>query len=267
MRFAGPLRYVGHLTDLGYHPRSNKHGDFLSKCVVRDLLDSSDELRSAAIAGKLVYELNYDVQVNDENRVTDDDREILKDLAWNIDLAIGPPADAFKSGKAASHSSDFLPEAMIRRAAPKEPWLVLDAKGIMTEHGKARRNRQRDLTALYSVMHTFYPTTVVGAALAINIAGKFRSPLRKSVSVHIDIRRIVAETLALFRAIRRAGADGREPGIEGLGCFVVDYANTKRSPAKLVQAAPAPTTGDRINYDEMVINLRDALLARYRNRL
>src|SRR4029450_8955418 len=89
----GPARYVEHLTRLGYHPRSSKHGDFLSRALVLDLLDASSQLRYAAEQGKLVFTANYAIEVADKSVAETLPEEARKDLAWNMDLVIGPPGE------------------------------------------------------------------------------------------------------------------------------------------------------------------------------
>ena len=263
----GPARYVEHLSRVGYHPRSSKHGDFLSQALVLDLLDASSQLRSAAAQGKLIFTVNHAIEVADKSVAETLPEDARKDLAWNMDLVIGPPGDQpqtllrRKSKKKEEEAHLITPDVM-KKDTPREVWLVVDAKGVMTEHGKARRNRQRDVTALWTVMKTFMPNVVVGAVIPINVARQFKSPLRKEITNHgPNIERIVSNTLGIFRAVRNTSRDGR--GIDGLGCFVVDFANTSDSIARYIENAPAPKTDDKIHYDNFVKDLVNAVTARF----
>lgn len=263
----GPIRYAEHLTLERYHPRSSKHGDFLSQALVLDLLASSPEMRSAAARGKLVFTSNHGIEVADKSVAETLPDEARKDLAWNMDLVIGPPGDEpppvlrRKSRRKEEEAQLITPDVM-KRGTPREVWLVVDAKGVMTEHGKARRNRQRDITALWTVMKTFMPNVVVGAVIPINTASRFKSPLRTNVTDHgATIERTVSNTLGIFRAVRKTAREGR--GIDGLGCFVVDFDNMGQSRARYVEEPPAPQPGDVIHYDNFVQDLVTAVISRF----
>ena len=253
---SGPQSYAAFLTKERYHPRSNKHGDKLSHLVLADLISSCQPLRTAATQGKVVYSLNFDVLVADPAVVSGLSPDLLKDLGWNIDLVLGPP-------KAQQGQIVQAQPGAVQEAEPDEIWMVLDAKGVMTEHGKARRNRQRDVTALSAVMHLFHPSVVVGAVIPVNIARRFKSPLVDDVTDHGDnIGQVVADTLAIFRAVREVAPRLATGGIEGLGCFVVDFENTPGFIASLHSGPPAPKAGDVIHYDHFITDLATALVRR-----
>jgi hypothetical protein len=258
-----PARYCEYLTKERYHPRSNKHGDFLAQAFLTDLLEQSPLLKKAAAEGKVAYSLNFAIQVAVvQEGITE---ETLKDLAWNIDLAFGVPKPAV-GGKAPKPKDRMLPGSAIKEADLGDIWMMVDAKGVMTEHGKARRNRQRDLTALWAVMHTFYPKSVVGAVLPINIASTFQSPLNDHETDHGNIEQIVKETLSIFRAVKRKSPTS-ESGIEGVGCFVVDFANKPGAKAVLRTTPPAPAADDPIRYENFVSSMAGHLEERFASRL
>ncbi len=253
----GPQLYVGHLTQEGYHPRSDKHGKQLALLVLDDVLEACEPLRAAAARGRIVYALNFNVFVADPTSAEELPQRALKDLAWNIDLVLGPAAR--QQARLTQPSSGSIPEGV-----PERIWLALDSKGVMTEHGKARRNRQRDVTALSAVMHLFRPLVVVGATIPVNISRRFNSPLRSDITDHGEhIVQVVADTLAIFRAVRVVASRIGTGGIEGLGCFVVDYENTPGSKARLHLDPPAPQENDIIHYDQFVVDLASALMDRF----
>jgi hypothetical protein len=185
-----------------------------------------------------------------------------------MDLVVGPPeAASTVRRRPPTGRDDLIPAGAMARAVPSEVWLVVDAKGVMTEHGKARRNRQRDVTALWTVMKAFMPNVVVGAIVPINIAARFWSPLRGegNVTEHVNIERLVSDTLGVFRAVRLTSRTGR--GIDALGCFVVDFDNIgTKSRAKLVTSPPAPAPDDPIHYDNFVKDLASQLVERFGSR-
>lgn len=111
---------------------------------------------------------------------------------WNADLVVGPPALPI--------DSDVERSGALARGAPGEVWMAIDAKTIMTEHGKARRNRQRDLNSFQDILHRKNSKTIVGGLLIVNMAPRFQTPLpRRSggLNEHRNVERTVAEMLAL----------------------------------------------------------------------
>jgi len=113
-----------------YHPRSSKHGDALCRFLLIDLLASCDAFRAAAERERIVFRTNFTIDPLSADR-------------WNADLVVGPP------------TQPPLPRATrvgpIAEGDPHEIWMAIDAKTIMTEHGKARRNRQRDLNSFHDI--------------------------------------------------------------------------------------------------------------------
>lgn len=135
----------------------------------------------------------------------------------------------------------------------------------MTEHGKARRNRQRDINSFADTMHRHYPGVVTGGIIMINMADRFRSPLRDEgdVTEHDRIEQIVSETVEIFRDVERA--DGEiSPNADGVGCVVVDHTNLDDGrETHLVTEPPAPQPSELIHYRTFVAILADTLEARF----
>lgn len=241
----------------GYHPRSNKHGERLSQLVLFDLLSTCPDLAHAASKGRVVYATDFDVYLADPAAAEGLPPGAMEALGWNIDLVVGPPSTHHES-------IDGPAVGTIQAGTPATPWFVLDAKGVMTEHGKARRNRQRDAIVLSAVMHLFHPKVVVLAVIPVNIARKFTSPLRDGTTDHgPHIDKVVRDTVAIFRAVRSISGRVGPGGIDGLGCFVVDYENVPGTPATLWQTPPAPPQGDIIHYDRFIADLSATLTQRF----
>jgi len=181
-------------------------------------------------------------------------------LGWNIDLAIGPPPKDQKNLSSISESP--------LRTDPAELWIAVDAKTIMTEHGKARRNRQRDLNSLASILHMKNPKTIVGGLMVINLADKFRSPLRNGeVTNHKNISRLVDECVQLFQDLPRAPSQGISSGevnqIDAMGVIVVEYTNIEKESARLVMNPPAPQSDNPVHYMNFVTDICRAFSARF----
>lgn len=238
--------FAQHLAESGYHPRSSKHSDFLSKLIIADLLDQCSAMRVRAARGELVAEYCHHQQVGHDD--------------WVIDIALGSCA-----GKPVPPPSGqqivLTPPAVIE--------VGIELKSILTEHGKARKNRLRDFGAFHGYAHHYSPQTVAAAFLVVNSAQYFYSPLRKpeDVTKHgkdlAAARRIAQDAVNIFRAIplRNTAQDG--PGLEAIGIIVVEHDNLALHPAakthaklhKPTQVAPIPPSlpvGDPMHYQTMI---------------
>jgi hypothetical protein len=236
--------FVKYLSETGYHPRSSKHGDKLCELLLRDLIDECPAFRAASADGTVCFDLNYSPATN-------------VPLGWNIDLVIGPPA-----------AKPLEPSKGFARSTPSELWVAVDAKTIMTEHGKARRNRQRDINSFATILHMKNPKTIVGGLVVINMASSFRSPLRNGeTTIHTNISRLVAETVQLFQDLPRAPSSGLASGnlnqIDAMGVIIVEYSNVDGEPAKLVTGPPAPPPQSPVHYASFVRDICAAFGSRF----
>ena len=175
-------------------------------------------------------------------------------MSWNIDLMVGPPKD-----RALARPD---PEAGIATGEPAEVWIAIDAKTVMTEHGKARRNRQRDLNALHDILHRKNSKTIVGGLVALNIAERFQSPLRTGVTIHKNIARLVEETVKLFGDIPRSCPENPQ-GLDALGLIVLEHTNIAGDSSTLFRQKPAPQAGDRNHYQTFLDDLCQAFTHRF----
>ena len=178
--------FVRHLVQVGYHPRSSKHSDFLSEIIIADLIENCPLMKERASRGELVAKLRHHQQVGHDD--------------WVIDIAIGTCA-----GKAVAPALGKT----ISFTAPAVIQVGVELKSIITEHGKARKNRLRDFVAFHGYAHQYDPRTVAGAFLAVNSAEHFYSPLRKpeDITRHSTKRNTAREVgqnaIDIFRAILR----------------------------------------------------------------
>lgn len=229
----GDKRIAAHLNEEGYHPRSSKHGSKQCQYFLADLAVESELFEEAAQAGEIVYQEDYTVGEGQDR--------------WNTDLVIGPP----------SNDSVQVPvdsEVPIAEGEPEQIWLAIDAKSVMTEHGKARRNRQRDINSFADIMHSHHPGAVTGGIILINTADRFRSPLREEgdITKHDRIDQLVQGTIEIFRTIERAQGDV-SPNVDAVGCIVVDHTNIDDGEkTQLVTDPPAPQPGDIVYYHKFL---------------
>lgn len=235
---------VSFLETNGYHPRSSKHGDALCNFFLQDLIQDCPSFREAASSGKLVYQLNYTI-----------DRS--SPAQWNADLVVGPPKSAI--------SNLGIPGSIVR-GDPGQIWMAVDAKTIMTEHGKARRNRQRDLNSFQDLLHRKDPRTIVGGLLLVNIAPKFQTPLPRAsgpVTIHRNLDRLVEEIIVMMNGLPRAGASDTQSGLEGLGAIVVSHTNIQGEKTLLFSNPPAPAIGHPLHYRTFLRDICTAFSKRY----
>ncbi len=197
---SGPEHLVRHLQERGYHPRSNEHGKFLCAVVLEDLLDSCPRIAEHARQGKLVYDINRKI--------------IVGGSEWNIDLILGPPPGVVI----------VPPHTRIVQAPPATIRIAIEAKTVMTEHGKARRNRQRDLDSFHQFVHRYDSDTIAAALTVVNIATRF---------------------------------GGDVSGLEANGAILVDHDNIENAQTSLVTGQPAPQVGDPIHYDSFLRRICD----------
>jgi hypothetical protein len=176
---------------------------------------------------------------------------IVAGSEWNIDLVLGPPPRGLVKEVSARG---------IQKASPATIRVAIEAKTIMTEHGKARRNRQRDLDSFHQFVHRYDPETVAAGLTVVNLAERFKSPLRPEPSSHRNVRALVQETMALFRSLPQRSARGESPGLEANGAIVVSHDNIDLSASTLVTAAPAPQVGDPIQYESFLRRIHSPLV-------
>ena len=237
----GPNVFIRHLADNLYHPRSDAHSNAVCLAILDDLIVHCPPLAHKAASGDLVAKLNHTVKVNYQD--------------WNIDLALGPPPSL------AEPPSD----SRIRFGIPVTVEIAIEAKAVMTEHGKARRNRLRDLQAFHNYAHTYNQKTIATGIVAVNISPIFWSPLRRhdDITIHKNIDVLGEQTVRIFRGLPLRHTPGEGPGIEAFSVLVVKHDNLAKNPEpplsagdprtpELVSRPPAPQVGDPMHYATMI---------------
>lgn len=249
--------FVEHLTTEGYHPRSSKHSDFLSEIIIADLIENCPVLSEKAARGEVVVKLRHHQQVGYDD--------------WVIDIAFGTCA-----------GRPLPPEKgqKILFTAPAIIQIAIELKTVMTEHGKAQRNRLRDFSAFASHGHRYDPATVLGAFLAVNAAKCFYSPLRKDddITTHgnkkADAREMAKATVDLFRSMDMRHSGSRAQGLDGIGVIVIEHDNLAvhpnpaaythiHKPTRTATIPPSPSIGDPIHYHAMIQRLCTAFTERF----
>ena len=248
----GPAEFVQHLAEHGYHPRSDAHSNAISRAILRDIIEHCPTFADRAKAGEIVAKINHKVRVGYED--------------WTIDLAIGRAPDR-------PEPPDGEP---IRWGAPAVVQIALEAKSVMTEHGKARHNRLRDLHAFYGFAHRYGPQTIAAGTIAVNLSAVFWSPLRahEDITLHHNISTLGPSTIDLFRSLPLRHSAASDPGFEAFTVIALKMDNLARNehrpagapkPRKpsLVSTGPAPAVGDSLHYSTMVRRLCTAYSDRW----
>lgn len=245
MKGLADARIAAYLEANGYHPRSSKHGDALCGFLLEDLLATCDSFRRAAERDAIIYRSNFTIDPLSLDR-------------WNADLVVGPPTQ---------QPEPTTPRVRaIAAGDPCEIWMAVDAKTIMTEHGKARRNRQRDLNSFQDILHRKNPRTIVAGLLIVNIAERFQTPLvrgEEGVTEHKNITRLVQEVIELMNGLPRGGAEPGQPGLDALGVIVLSHSNIPGESTRLVVDPPAPSTKHALSYASFLRDLCTAFAVRY----
>ena len=153
----------------------------------------------------------------------------------------------------------------IHLATPAIIQIALEAKGVMTEHKKARYNRLRDLQAFHAHAHQYDPNTIAAGIIVVNISPVFWSPTRSETDItfHKNITKIGQDTIETYRSlqVRKNPDDG--PELEAASIVVIEHDNLKKNPTTLptnirpgvtalVNGPPAPQVGDPLHYATMI---------------
>lgn len=248
---------VAHLAAGGYHPRTSRHSDFQSELIIRDLVASCPALLRRASRGEVVAQLRHHQQVGHAD--------------WVIDIAIGSCA-----GPPTPPPQD-LP---IKMAPPVVIQIAIELKSIITEHGKARKNRLRDFHSFHGYAHTYDPKTVAAGFLLVNAAERFYSPLRKEddITVHgsprAPARQVARNAVDIFRSIPLRNGASDPPGMEAIGVVVVEHDNLAfhpdpgkfsgiHQPTRIAPAPPNPKIGDPLHYQSMLQRICNAYTERF----
>jgi hypothetical protein len=246
MNARGDVEFAAYLAAHQYHPRSSRHGDALCRFLLADLLATCEPFSRAAARDAIIFRANYTIDPDSPDR-------------WNADLVVGPPSHP------PEHDAPRI--GSIAEGFPSEIWIAIDAKTIMTEHGKARRNRQRDLNSFQDILHRKNARTIVGGLLVVNMAERFQTPLARQtegITTHRNIVRLVTEIVVLMGGLPRAPAViGGQGGLEALGVIVLSHSNVPAEPTNLVTTPPAPAADDPLSYASFLRDLCAAFSARF----
>lgn len=211
-----------------YHPRSDAHSIALCRFILEDLLKYCAPLREQALAGRIVYGINY------VHRWPQSGKRKTLDLAVGIGTADTTLAS---------------PVRRIYRGIIKRVLISCESKTVMTEHAKSQPRIYDELSSSHEIVHQGDREAIAAGITVVNIAETFVSPLRqRGLELHVSrhkqpqaAERMVAHLRGL--PVRSATS---EVGFDGFATIVVDCDN--QGPPKLWTKPPAPQRGDRDEY-------------------
>jgi hypothetical protein len=234
-----PKSFIAFLRSAPYVPRSDRHSNALAEAIAVDLVADCPQLRQAAQAGNVVYELNFDLD--------------YATTTWNVDLVLGRPPTGTGGPSAGP----------IRKEPPASVEVAIEIKGVMTEHRKNIKNRKRDLESHHQNVHNYNARTIAGGVLVLNAAPTFRSPLRAAgeITEHKNLSRTLAHCAAEVQAITvRSGETGA--GLDAKALVVIEHDNQNLQSVDYSAQAPAPKVGSPMHYDAFI----QRICAQWRSR-
>jgi hypothetical protein len=230
---------LSHLREHGYHPRSAKHSDCVSECIVSDLIANCPEMRRQAAERRLVYDLNFCIFTGTAD--------------WNVDLVLGRPSPS---------TGEPMQPGQIIRAKPSTVLVAIEHKAVMTEHRKAIKNRKRDFEAHHDHVHRYNSKAIAAGVLLVNIAQYFRSPLRPEVTEHRNPQALVDYCVGQIRAVSQRN-DISSTGLDAKAVIVLSMDNQDFASTNFWQKPPAPQVGDPLHYDAFIQRLCDRFTDRF----
>jgi hypothetical protein len=211
-----------------YHPRSDAHSIALCRFILEDLLKHCAPLRQQAVAGGIVYGINYLHQWAQSRKTK------------TLDLAVGTGTP---------DTSLASPVRGIYRGTIERVLISCESKTVMTEHSKSQPRIYDELSSSHEIVHQGDRDAIAAGIAVVNIAGTFVSPLRqRGVELHVShhkqpqaAERMITHLRGL--PIRTASS---EIGFDAYATIVVDCDN--QGPAKLWTKPPAPQQRDPDEY-------------------
>ncbi|HEY3274353.1 MAG TPA: hypothetical protein VGJ92_11350, partial [Methanocella sp.] len=217
-----------------------KHSNALGEAIVNDLFNYCPTLKSKALSGEIVYDLNFEIFGGNDK--------------WNVDLVIG-------SAPLGTHSAQ---SNYIMRMSPASVQIAIELKSVMTEHHKAVKNRKRDLEAHHAHVHKYNQNTIAGGVFLINGSDIFKSPLRPEITEHKRPVELINHCIDEIRSIESSGGIVGKPGLDAKAVVCVNCDNLLLAGTRYITTRPAPQIGDPLHYDSFIQTLCNLYTARFR---
>jgi hypothetical protein len=225
-----------------YHSRSDAHSVALCQYVMEDLIETCPMLGAEARAGEVAYGINLSFQ-------------FPSGKVKNLDLAVGVPVQP------------VLPVggAVARVAQLVDLRLAMEAKSVMTEHGKSQPRVFDELSSSHEIVHHGGQEILAAGITVVNIADRFVSPLRQNgPDLHWSLHKQPGVTASMVRHLRGLPIRDREGevGFDAYATIVICCDN--QTDASVWTAPPAPQPGERDHYGTFLARLSEAYARRFR---
>ena len=103
--------------------------------------------------------------------------------------------------------------------------------------------------------------TIVGGLVVLNMAERFKSPLRPEITIHKNVERLVRETVDMFRGLPLSKKGGT--GLDALGMIVIAHTNVDGDQTSLISTDPAPKRGDPLHYSTFLEDICNTFTMRF----
>jgi hypothetical protein len=226
-----------------YHPRSDAHSIALCRFILEDLLEHCPPLRDQALAGQVVYGINYAYTWKRSGKHK------------TLDLAIG-------TGTADTTLASAV--AGIYRGAIERMRLACEVKTVMTEHSKSQPRIYDELSSSHEIVHQGDRKAIAAGIAVVNIATTFVSPLRqKGVELHVSEHRQPRAAERMVNHLRGlpVRTDAKGVGFDAYATMVVNCDN--QGPATVWTGLPAPQPGDPDEYATCLTRISAAYIERF----
>jgi len=150
------------------------------------------------------------------------------------------------------------------RATPSSTRIAVEAKGVMTEHRKAIKNRKRDLESHHAHVHDYDKNAIAAGVIVVNASETFRSPLRKEgdVTVHRNPMMLVQHCINEVNSITLTGGSATV-GLDAKCVLVVSINNVDTGAVTYLAKPPAPAVGSPIHWDSFIQRICDRYVSRF----
>lgn len=238
--------------------------------MIFDLLTCTPLLRRHVEAGVVFFGINHEM------------RDFVHDRKKNLDVVLctssGSPTGQDFGSLAASYGIELTQDEKatlasfpaLKRAPVGSVLMALEAKACMTAHQRALPRLYDELNSSHLTVHGSSEQAIAVGFAMVNAASRYLSPdLNKSNlpaspiwSTHKQPRDAEL-AIGKVKQLPRRSRPG-DNGYDALSIVVVDMSNDG-STVNLIDAPPAPQTGDIYHYETMIARLSGIYATRFKD--
>ncbi|HEY2804407.1 MAG TPA: hypothetical protein VGI92_00965 [Gemmatimonadales bacterium] len=145
------------------------------------------------------------------------------------------------------------------------PLFGFEFKLILAAHGKARKNRLRDLVAFSNHMHNANRLAVAGGILGINLSAEYANPdpFASGMERHrFNMQKVVADSVGIYGKLPQRNSP-EEPFDRPEALGIVLFSYNGKGKAVLVTESPAPQPGEPLHYATFVRRMSEQYAVRH----